>query len=378
MCAAAVASIIDGVRTFEGGHVTDTQTAPPEQVEQFLGQLLSIYTGAMLNYMIDIGHRTGLLAAAAEGPATSDGLARRAGLNERYVREWLGAMVTGGIIDYEPLDRTYSLPPARAACLTEGVTNLAPMARLHTHLGKHVHQVARAFREGGGVPYAEYRPEFTDVMDAIGRGTYDALLIDAYLPLVPGLAEQLASRARVADVACGTGHALVLLASAFPQSTFVGYDLDDGAIARARAEAGGAGLKNVAFETRDAARLEVAEPFDVVFVFDAIHDQVDPQRVLERIHTALADGGRFVMKEPHAADQLEDNLANPMAPILYSVSTLHCMPVSLAHDGAGIGTMFGEQLARRMLADAGFVDIQVLPAPGDPGDAVYVSRKASQ
>ena len=115
-----------------------------------------------------------------------------------------------------------------------------------------------------------------------------------------------------------------------------------------------------------------------MFVFDAIHDQVDPTGVLERIHAALVDGGGFVMKEPHAADNLEDNIANPMAPILYSVSTLHCMTVSLAHGGAGIGTMFGEQLARRMLADAGFVDIQVHPAPGDPGDAVYVSRKATR
>jgi len=352
-------------------------TVDGAQVEEFLGRLLSIYSGSMLNYMIDLGHRTGLFVAAIRGPATSEELADRAGLTERYVREWLGAMVTGGIFDYDPAERTYSLPPERAVCLTEGSTNLAPMALLHTHLGKHVHQVARAFREGGGVPYAAYRPEFTDVMDAIGRGVYDALLIDCYLPLAPGLVAQLEAGARVADVACGTGPALVLMARAFPASTFVGYDLDEGAIARARAEAGGAGLTNVRFEVCDAARLAVAQPFDIVFVFDAVHDQVDPTGVLGRIHAMLVDAGYFVMKEPHAAGNLEDNIANPMAPILYSVSTLHGMTVSLAHGGAGIGTMFGEQLARQMLADAGFVDIQVHPAPGDPGDAVYVSRKAT-
>ena len=115
-----------------------------------------------------------------------------------------------------------------------------------------------------------------------------------------------------------------------------------------------------------------------MLVFDAIHDQVDPAGVLACIKRALKPGGVFLMKEPHAADALEDNLGNPMAPIMYSVSTLHCMTVSLAHGGAGIGTMFGEQLARRMLADAAFVDIQVHPAPGDPGDAVYVSRKAER
>jgi ubiquinone/menaquinone biosynthesis C-methylase UbiE len=331
----------------------------------------------MLSYMIDIGHRTGLFEAAARGCATSDDLAERAGLNERYVREWLGAMVTGGIVDYEPSDETYALSPERAACLTDGPFDMTPWAQMITHLGKHVHQVARAFREGGGVPYAEFRPEFTDVMDALGRGVYDGLLIDEYLPLVPELAAQLAGGCRVADVACGTGHALVVLARAFPASTFVGFDLDDGAIARARAEASGAGLTNVTFEACDAARLEVNERFDVVFVFDAIHDQVDPVAVLARIHESLTDGGRFVMKEPHAADHLEDNIANPMAPILYSVSTLHCLTVSLAHGGAGIGTVFGEQLARQMLTEAGFVDIQVHPAPGDPGDAVYVSRRVT-
>src|SRR5439155_18186415 len=126
----------------------------------------------------------------------------RAGLTERYVREWLAAMVTGRVVDYEPAAATYSLAPAHAAVLTDGPMSLAPMAALNTHLGKHVHQVARAFREGGGVPYAEYRPEFTEVMDSISRTLYDGCLVDGYLPLVPGLAEQLRAGVRVADIAC--------------------------------------------------------------------------------------------------------------------------------------------------------------------------------
>jgi SAM-dependent methyltransferase len=347
-------------------------------IEAFAGRLTSIYAGSMLTYMIDLGHRTGLFGALAAGPGTSDSIAGRAGLTERYVREWLGAMTAGGIVDYDADTGIYTLPAERAACLTDGPMNLAPMALMSTHLGKHVHQVARAFREGGGVPYAEYRPEFTDVMDGMSRVAFDSWLVDAYLPLAPGLTERLAAGARVADVACGTGHALVVLARAFPASTFVGYDLDEGAIARARAEAGGAGLANVRFVVCDAARLEVDELFDAVFVFDAVHDQVDPDRVLARIADVLVPGGWFVMKEPYAADALEDNLPNPMAPILYSVSTLHCMTVSLAHGGAGIGTMFGEQLARTMLAAAGFVAVEVHPAPGDPANALYVSRKADR
>lgn len=349
----------------------------PQRIEEFAGTVLSIYTGSMLTYMIDIGHRTGLFTAAAAGPATSEELADRAGLTERYVREWLGAMATGHIVDYDPTDQTYSLPAEHAAVLTAGPMSLAPIAAFQTHLGKHVHQVARAFREGGGVPYAEYRPEFTDVMDGISRTAFDGFLVDAYLPLVPGAVDRLRSGARVADIACGTGHALILLARAFPASTFVGFDFDHGAIARARAEASGAQLDNVTFEVCDVAHLSVDEPFDLVFVFDAIHDQVDPTGVLRAIHDALVPDGTFVMTEPHAGDSLEENLANPMATIMYSASTLHCMTVSLAHGGAGIGTVFGERLARQMLTDAGFNDIQVHPAPGDPLNAVYVSRKVT-
>jgi SAM-dependent methyltransferase len=351
---------------------TTEQDLDGSKVEAFAGYLTSILTGSLLSYMIDIGDRTGLFTAAAVGTATSEELAARAGLTERYVREWLGAMVTGGIFDFDPATETYLLSPERAVSLT-GSSSMAPLAQSNTVLAKHVHQVARAFREGGGVPYAEYCPEFTDVMDAVGRGAFDQFLVDAYLPLAPGLAERLTAGARAADVACGTGHALVLLARAFPASTFFGYDLDDGAIARARAEASGAQLTNVHFEARDVARLVVDEPFDVVFVFDAVHDQVDPAGVLRRVRDALAPDGTFFMREPHAPDTLEGNLANPFAPVQYSLSTLHCLTVSLAHGGAGIGTVFGEQRARRMLTDAGFAEPAVHPAPGHPFDAVYVT-----
>jgi SAM-dependent methyltransferase len=212
-------------------------------------------------------------------------------------------------------------------------------------------------------------------MDGISRVQFDGMLLDAYLPMAPGLTERLEAGAYVADIACGTGHALVLLAQRFPASTFVGFDLDDGAIARARAETAGAKLDNLRFEVCDVAHLTTDEPFDVVFVFDAIHDQVAPDVVLGRIHESLADDGLLFMKEPHGADTIEANRDNPMAPILYSVSTLHCMTVSLAHDGAGIGTMFGEGLARQLLAEAGFNDVEVVPAPGDPGDAIYISHR---
>ncbi len=344
------------------------------KAEAFGGHIMGILSGGLLSLMVDIGHRTGLFAAAADGWATSEQLAGRTGLTERYVREWLGAMTTAGVVEYDQAGESFRLPPEHAALLITP-TGVAPLAVTTTILARHVPQIVQAFREGGGVPYAAFGPEFTDAWDAVGRGVFDTMLVPEYLPLAPGLTEALTAGVRVADIACGTGHALIVLARAFPASTFTGYDLDEHAIARARAEAAGAGLANVSFDVADVARLAVTTPFDVVFVFDAIHDQVEPDAVLTRIADALVPGGLLFMREPRAADTLAGNLANPLASVLYSVSTLHCMTVSLAHGGAGIGTVFGEQRARRMLADAGFSEPDVQPAPGGPFGAVYVTRK---
>ncbi|MDP8977641.1 MAG: class I SAM-dependent methyltransferase [Actinomycetota bacterium] len=365
-----------------GGHTeeTTTQIADPvldeSLVEEFAERLFGFYTGGMLTYLVDIGHRTGLFDAATGGPATSAELADRAGLYERYVREWLGAMVTGGVMDYDAEARTYHLPAERAACLTGGGTNnLAPFALLNTHLAKHVGGVTGAFREGGGVPYHEYRPEFTDVMDGLNRGGFDEALVSEWLELVPGVRERLAGGARVADVGCGTGHALVVMATAFPQSTFVGYDTAEDAIMRARREASEADVANARFEVGDAATLAVDEPFDIAFVFDAIHDQVAPAQVLQRIHDMLTRDGLLLAFEPHASSNLEDNVAHPLAPFLYSISTLHCLTVSLAHDGAGLGTVWGEQKARQMLLEAGFSEVSVREVPNEPVNALYVARR---
>ncbi len=352
-----------------------TTTFDPARAEAFGGHLMTVLSGGLLSMMIDIGHRTGLFAAAAaSGWVSCEELSERTGLTPRYVREWLGAVTTGGVMDYDADSGTYRLPPEHAVLLVPPA-GLGPLAVTTTVLAKHVDQVVRAFRDGGGVPYAAFAPEFTDTWDEVGRGHFDTKLLDGYLPLAPGLAATLAAGARVADMACGTGHVLVLLARAFPASTFTGYDLDEHAIARARAEAAGAGLANVTFEVADVARLTVPAPCDVVFVFDALHDQVDPDAMLARIHEALGPGGLLFMREPRAADTLAGNLGNPLAPILYSVSTLHCLTVSLAHGGAGIGTVFGEQRARQMLASAGFTDLQVHPAPEHPFGAVYLARK---
>ncbi len=361
--------------------MTDTQAPPPEldekRIEAFAEQLFGTYVAGMVNLMVDLGHRTGLFEALAEAPATSEQLAHRAGLNERYVREWLGAVATAGFVDYDPAPRSFTLPAEHAACLTgSGSMNLAPLSKVLTLLAKHLPDMTTVFREGGGIPYERFRPEFTDVMDGLSRGVFDEQLVDVIVPKT-GLADRLADGIQVADIGCGTGHSTNVLARAFRNSRFVGYDLAEDALELARTEAAGYELTNVSFEALDLTSFAADPPMDAVFAFDVIHDQVDPATVLQRVRDALAPGGVFVMMDTKSQSDLVGNIGNPFAPLLYAVSTMHCMTVSLAHDGAGLGTAWGEQLARRMLADAGFGRIETFDVPDDPLDMVFVAATSS-
>lgn len=355
---------------------SDTPVLDEERARAFAEQLFAHYTGGFVTFMIELGHRTGLFEAARQAPTTSTELAGRAGLHERYVREWLGAVVTAGIVDYDAATERYTLPAEHAVCLTgDGEMNIAPLSLMSSHLAKFVEPVANVFRDGGGVPYSAYRPEFTDVMDGLSRPMFDGILVDGVVPLAGDLPERLTAGVRVADIGCGTGHTTNLLAQAFPTSDFVGYDLAEDAIDRGRSEAGEWGLSNVTFEVLDVIQLPTEEPFGAAFAFDAIHDQADPAGVLARVFAALSPGGIFLMFDVRASSHLERNVGNPFAPLLYAVSTLHCMPVSLASGGAGLGTVWGEELALEMLATAGFVDVEVHQVPGDPMDSLYVAHK---
>jgi hypothetical protein len=355
--------------------MTGTQPIDPERVRAFAGKMLGVYSGGMLSLLVDLGYRTGLFDAAAQGPATSLELAERAGLQERYVREWLGGMTTGGIFTYDADSKRYGLPHEHAALLT-GATmrNVAPISRLVTLLARHVPGVADCFRRGGGVPYEAYRPEFTEVMDDTWRRIYDEQLVGGFLPYAPRLSERLAAGIRAADVGCGTGHAINVLARAFPASTFVGYDLAADAIARARAEAEAMGLANARFEVQDVATLPPEPKFDLIMAFDAIHDQADPRAVLRRVHDALTPDGTFYMVEFKFASDVGANVGNPFAPLYYGASTLHCMTVSLAVGGAGLGAVWGEDTARKLLAETGFGHVEVVDTPR-PQNYAFVCRK---
>jgi 2-polyprenyl-3-methyl-5-hydroxy-6-metoxy-1,4-benzoquinol methylase len=352
------------------------ETVDRARVKEFANRLLDIYTGGFLSYMIEIGDTTGLFAAAAAGPLTSAQLAERAGLSERHVREWLGAMVVSGIFEYQPESAVYSLPVEHATCLTgSSPYNLAPRALGLSRLGKVLPKVIDTFRRGGGVPYPDYMPDFTELMDALGRHRYDNLLVSVYLGLAPGLTERLAEGISVADIGCGSGHVANLMAQAFPRSSFVGYDMSENGLAVAAAEAGSMHLDNVRFDLLDLVRLPEEPKFDLITAFDVIHDQAQPAEVLARVNHALAYGGTFFMFDIRASSLLEENIPNRMAAYLYSVSVLHCMQVSLADDGAGLGTCWGEQLARRMLADAGFGSVQTFEPPLDPTNLLYLCSR---
>lgn len=355
---------------------TDASTIDQDALEAFQQRTVGRFVDAGVTLMIDLGYKTGLFEAAAQGPATSEELAARAGLSERHVREWLGAVTTAGIMHLDPETGRHVLPPEHAALLTgDTAINLATIAPLVVHLAGFVDDVAEAFRTGGGVHYERYRPGFTSAMDEIGRRRYDAKLIDAYLPRADGLVDALEAGTRVADIGCGTGHCLNLMARRFPASTFVGYDLAADAIERAWAEAAEWGLTNVTFEVLDVLGLPTEPPFGAVFAFDAIHDQVDPQGVLARVHDALVPGGTFFMCDIKASSNLEDNIANPLTPLLYSISTLHCMEISLAGGGAALGTVWGEQVACRLLEEAGFTGLAIHEVEHDPFNVVYTCRR---
>ncbi|KUI23115.1 methyltransferase [Mycobacterium sp. IS-1496] len=345
--------------------------------EQFAERIVGAIDSASLAILLSIGHQTGLLDTLAElPPASSTQIADAAGLDERYVREWLGGAVVSRVVDYDAAAQTYSLPRTHAAVLTRaaGPDNLARVAQFIPLLGEVEQQIIECFRRGGGLPYSAY-PRFHTLMAEESGEVFDAALVDVILPMADGLPARLAAGVDVADIGCGSGHAINVMAQAFPASRFTGIDFSDEGLGVGRAEAQRLGLQNAQFVAADVATLDVAEAYDVITVFDAIHDQAQPAQVLANIQRALRPGGVFLMVDIKASSHLEDNVGVPLASYLYTVSTMHCMSVSLGLDGAGLGTCWGRQLATSMLADAGFTDVDVREIDTDPLNFYYICRK---
>jgi SAM-dependent methyltransferase len=353
------------------------KTLNQAEVQAFADRMLDTLNKAAAALMISIGHRAELFDTLADLPrATSARIANAAGLNERYVREWLGAMVTARIVEYDSAMETYFLPPERAAFLTREASpnNLAATAQFIPLLAAVEDEIIESFRKGGGVPYSSY-PRFHEVMAEESNQTVVACLIDAILPIVPGLIEDLREGIDVMDAGCGRGRALILMARTFPKSRFTGYDFSGEAITDAVAEATRQGLANIRFEALDIAKLDEPARYDLVTAFDAIHDQAAPRSVLKSIARALRPGGVFLMQDIYASSHVHKNIDHPLGTFTYTVSCMHCMTVSLALGGEGLGAAWGEEKALDLLAEAGFSQVDVKRMPHDIINNYYIARR---
>jgi 2-polyprenyl-3-methyl-5-hydroxy-6-metoxy-1,4-benzoquinol methylase len=368
----AVASC--GRRPPPGRHAMATELDEGAR-EAFFRRMLTVLNDGMLALGISIGHRAGLFDVLGDGrPRTSDELAADADADERYVREWLGAMTVSGVVEYDPAAVTWRLPPEHAASLTAtaGSTNVARLMQFVPMLGEVESEVLECVRHGGGVGYDAFTG-FARVSADDTAHDYDEDLVGELLAHVPGMVERLRAGADVADVGCGSGHILCVMAGMFPASRFTGFDIAEDALTSARAAARDAGLDNVAFVRRDAAALAETDAFDLVTTFDAVHDQARPDLLLAGIVEALRPDGAYLCIDIRASSDLEDNVRHPMGPFIYVVSLLHCMTVSLAQGGMGLGTAWGHQLATRMLHEAGFSDVATHTRRGDAMKQIYVA-----
>jgi len=344
--------------------------------ESFENQMLDIMNKSALALMISVGHRTKLfdVMASITSPATRDKIASKANLNERYVREWLGALVTAKIVGYTPQEKLYSLSKEKANFLTRnGSFNMATSMQFIPVLAQVEDKIIHCFENGGGIPYESYN-RFHDVMAEDSNQTVLAELIDGILPIVPGITDRLNQGIKVLDVGCGSGRAINLMAKTFPSSHFTGYDFSKEGIQNAKNELERLDLTNATFEQQDAAHFDHTEHFDMITAFDAIHDQANPEKVLENIRRSLKPDGVFLMQDIAASSKLEKNMDHPFAPFLYTVSCLHCMTVSLALDGKGLGAMWGKEKAIEMLNNAGFSRVEVKQLPHDPINYFYIAK----
>ncbi|MGH7818524.1 MAG: methyltransferase domain-containing protein [Candidatus Binatia bacterium] len=343
-----------------------TETAmDPTRVEAFFGKMITDLGGLSAGVMTVLGDRLGRFRSLAEsGPATSEELARRTGLNERYVREWLGGMRACRYLEHDPQTRRFALPPEHAAILAEEGGPLFfcgfPQMLIDT-VTTVLDTVTKAFREGGGMPQSGYGKEFWAGLERLTRGWYDNMLVQEWVPALPGLKDALERGAAVADLGCGAGRALIRLAGAFPRSRFVGYDVFPPSIERARANANEMGVADrVRFEVADVVR-GLPERYDVVTTFEVIHDAADPLAILRAIRRGLDPGGLYLCLDVNCSDKLEEN-ADPLGAMLYGASLLYCMTTSLANGGVGLGTLgCHEKKLGELCAEAGFASVRRVP-----------------
>ena len=346
----------------------------------FQEYIVDVMNKGSLSLMLSIGHRVGLFDTMVSlPPSTSKQIAIASNLNERYIREWLAAMVVGKIVNYDPSNDLYFLPTEKADRLTRNTKtyNFAASMQWVPILGQVEDEIVNCFKEGGGVPYSSYK-RFHEVMEEESAQTVLSVLFESIIPLVPQLEDRLKKGIKVLDIGCGSGRVMNMMANQFPLSKFTGYDISQEAIKNAQSQSLINGTKNVDFKVKDVSK--ILDPstnlsFDLITAFDAIHDQAEPATVLTNIVSLLKpDDGIFLMQDILSSSLLKNNIDHPLGIFLYTISCIHCMSVSLAQDGIGLGAMWGKEKAVEMLKEAGFTKVDVKQLPHDFQNYYYICR----
>lgn len=333
-----------------------TDTIDQERLDAVMGQFVQDLGAAVSFPLVILGDRLGLFKAMADGePVTPSELAERTQTAERYVREWLATMAASNYVTYDSAAERFSLTPEQALALAvEDSPAYIPGAfQLAAAVVKDEPHIERAFRTGEGFGWHEHDHDLWHGTERFFRPGYRANLVPSWIPALDGVAEKLERGARVADIGCGHGASTIVMAQAFPRSTFVGTDYHDASIEVARRTAERAGLgENVRFEVASAK--ETDGRYDLVCLFDCLHDMGDPEGAARQLLASLEPDGTMLVVEPYANDRLEDNL-NPVGRIFYAASTQLCTPASRAQEvGLGLGAQAGEARLREIITAAGF------------------------
>jgi SAM-dependent methyltransferase len=326
----------------------------PEKLQAFLGKAIGDFGAAVSAVLMLIGDELGLYRELAKGKLTPAELAQRTGTNERYVREWLGNQAAGGYVDYDAKSDSYFLNEEQALCLTDpkGPVDLPGAYMLVQDL---FHVRARAvenFRTGRGMEWGEHHQCLFHGTERFFRASYNANLLDSWLPALDGVVEKLKRGGRGADVGCGHGASTILMAKAFPNAEFIGYDYHSPSIEVARERAQASNVRNARFEVADAVSYAERD-LDFIAFFDCLHDMADPVGAARHARQALKADGNCMIVEPFAGDKVEDNL-NPIGRAFYGASSLVCVPVSLARNGPALGAQAGEKRLHDVVTSAGF------------------------
>ncbi len=340
---------------------TDIRPFDEAKLQAFVGQAVTDMGAAISGLLLHIGDRLGLYKAmAGAGRITSTTLARRTGTAERYVREWLGNQAAGGYVVYHPADGTFELPPEQAMVVANEDSPVFLGGAFETIASCYTDHDAfvDAFRTGAGVGWHQHDDRLFSGVVRFFRPGYAAHLVEAWLPALDGVVDKLRAGASVADVGCGLGASTIIMAQAFERSTFAGFDIHEPSIEGARKAAAQAGVTQRArFDVATAKDLP-GEGYDLVCLFDTLHDMGDPVGAARRIRQALAADGTLLLVEPNAGDALEDNL-NPVGRTYYGLSTVICTPGSLAQEvGLGLGAQAGERRLSEVLREAGFTHVR--------------------